>query len=161
MERRAERFKKKLPRAVALVTSGILTLAACGGGGSTSEKVKPGGEWVTPQEGQQFSATLPIDVRAYPTRRYSDPDIQHVDVTASWEGRPGSWLVICTTNPKPSEQPLTQKGDHYRCDWDPKKAAESVPAGQVHMTFNVFDKKNNVNEAPHGQRNVTYAPTSS
>ena len=88
--------------------------------------------------------------RAYPTHR-TDPAISAVEFTVSWDGRPGPWLVACRL-----QQPV--RADVYECDWDATHETETVPAGRLHVSFDVYDEKGSVNKAPHGIRTISYKP---
>ncbi len=118
----------------------------------SAESVKtPGGLWVSPKEGETTGYRVHFDADAYPTRRNIDPDVKEVDFTVSWEGRPGPWIVACKIQ-------KTSLVGQYSCDWDPSKEKEKVPQGKLNISFDVFDSKGNVNQAPNGTRTITYQP---
>lgn len=123
--------------------------------GTSPESTKtPGGLWVSPKAGETTGSPVHFDARAYPTRRNVDPNVEKVNFTVSWEGRPGPWIVACRVD-KPIEI------DHYRCDWDPSKSQEKVPQGKLNISFDVYDSKGNANLAPNGTRTITHQPSQS
>lgn len=114
------------------------------------EPVKtPGGLWVSPKDGETTGSSVHFDARAYPNPRHIGPEIREVKFTVSWDGRLGAWIVACTVV-KPVQE------DRYKCDWDPSKEPEEVPQGKLKVSFDVFDSKGNVNEAPNGVRTINY-----
>ena len=117
---------------------------------ATIAAIVPGGLWISPVNGDTVAGPIHFAARAYPSSP-SDPPIAFVNFTVSWEGRAGPWLVACRVD-RPSD------GDVYACDWNP--AAAKVPAGPLHLSFDVYDqaKKPNANLAPNGTRAINYAP---
>ena len=117
---------------------------------SRASKTIPGGLWLEPAQGHAVSGRIHLVARAYPTLA-TDPAIAFVNFTVSWEGRPGPWLIACRVT-KPVRE------DVYECDWDPLTA--KVPAGPLHVSFDVQDRANpsHVNYAPNGVRTITYVP---
>jgi hypothetical protein len=110
---------------------------------------RPGGVWLGPQRGAAVVGPIEFAARAYPGRR-GDPPIDFVQFTVSWEGRPaGPWEIACRLW-------VPTDADVYRCTWDP--ATAGAPPGALRLSFDAYDQKGNVNEAPHGVRVVAYWP---
>jgi transcriptional regulator with XRE-family HTH domain len=114
---------------------------------SSVAHVEPGGLWVYPANGQTtVHGVIYFAAKAYPTNP-GDPSVNHVNFTIGWKG--GGWRVGCTAYP-PTVQNL------YTC---PVIMAQlNVPAGNIQISFDVYDQVGNVNFAPNGVHTVLYAP---
>jgi hypothetical protein len=114
-----------------------------GGGGTTGGGAVPGGVWVSPADGATFtSRSIHFAAHAYRTNS-GDPAIDRVNFTATWPGQSsptGAWYVVCT-------ETVPVSGDVYQCD---AQLPNSVPNGDVQISFDVYDKAGDVNLAPNG-----------
>lgn len=111
----------------------------------------PGGVWIGPQSGYQTSGPLHLAAHAY-TSNPGDPSIREVDFTAWWPGvgpQSGPWVNLCRLNTPSS-------GDVYECDVN--LAAHNAPAGQVLISFDVYDQAGNSNLSPNGERTIIFSP---
>lgn len=112
-------------------------------------KIVPGGSWISPRDGQTVRDVLHFAAYAYPTNR-GDPAIDYVNFTMWWQGvDPRTWIVACNLH-----RPVSK--DVYACDVN--LARLGVPAGQIRISFDVYDKRSNKNLAPNGVHSVIYAP---
>lgn len=142
-------------RALVLATVGLASAAALAAALTSwvandrerSQPTRPGGIWVSPRAEQGFTTTVPFAARAYPSAR-TDPPIEAVEFTVSWEGRPGPWIVACRVT-------APSANDVYECAFD--GIAAIVPTGKAQVSFDVYDSAGNVNRAPHGTRIVNIA----
>ncbi len=108
----------------------------------------PGGEWISVPASDTVvtQSTLHLAAKAYPTHK-NDPSIQTVKFTLEVNG---TWTVICSLD-KPSS------GNVYTCDVDLSKFQFSVGQMQkLKVSFDVIDKKANVNLAPNGIHTFFY-----
>lgn len=119
-------------------------------GATSNPRIVPGGEWMSPTNGQRFTGSMRFAAHAYPTSE-GDPPIARVIFTVSWPGRPGRWLIACAAS-KPSH------GDLYRCLWNPGRQWGTIPAGRLNISFDVYDQAGNHNNAPNGVHAIYYAP---
>jgi Leucine-rich repeat (LRR) protein len=112
--------------------------------------IQPGGVWINPDNGATVTNSLHFEARAYPSNT-GDPPIDHVNFTAWWpalgpENDP--WYVVNTVY-------VPTYGDVYEYNWD----LAGVPAGEIKISFDVFDVDGNKNLAPNGIRTINYNPT--
>jgi hypothetical protein len=113
----------------------------------------PGGTWVSPEPDAVVNGTINLVARAYP-EAYGNPEVTLVTFTATWPGQRYPWLEACRAT-----API--RHDVYECTWD--AAADGVPAGEVQLSFNVWDTAVNerrgpakVRMAPNGILTVYY-----
>jgi len=112
-------------------------------------KIIPGGSWISPRDEQIVGDVLHFAAYAYPTNR-GDPAIDYVNFTMWWQGvDPRTWIVACNLH-----RPVSK--DVYACDVNLAKLG--VLAGQIRISFDVYDKKGNKNLAPNGVHSVIYSP---
>lgn len=112
------------------------------------QPVKPGGMWVSPNDGAVVNGPVQFDVRAYPAQ--GGPKIQYVQITLSWDGRNGPWIPVCSFR-NPSYE------DHFVCEKDLTTLGEQVPKRkQLNISFDVTDMANKTNEAPNGIHHITW-----
>ena len=108
-------------------------------------RIIPGGLWISPTDGQTIKDIISFAAHAYPTNP-SDPPIDHVNFTARWNG---GWRIACTVHPNRID-------DTFRCNASLKQL--EAPAGRIQVSFDVYDKMNDVNKAPNGVRTIIYPP---
>jgi hypothetical protein len=86
---------------------------------------------------------------AYPTHS-GDPAIDHVNFTMYWQGvDPRKWVVGCV-----ARRPV--RDDMFACDVDLRELG--VPAGEVRVSFDVYDRDGDVNLSPNGEHLFVYVP---
>src|SRR6266516_5878582 len=113
--------------------------------------IKPGGVWISPS-GKTIGDVIPFAAYAYPTHS-GDPEIDHVNFTIYWQGGdPRKWIIACV-----ARRPI--RNDMFACNANLRKLA--VPAGQIRVSFDVYDRQGNVNLAPNGEHTLIYSPTAS
>lgn len=117
---------------------------------TTITKSTAGGLWMSPYNNETITGPIHFTARAYRASRTEAP-ISYVQFTISWQGRPGPWVVACGVK-------TPTHTDLYECDFDPRTSAEPIPAGQLNISFDVYDAENRVKQAPHGTRKITYQP---
>jgi transcriptional regulator with XRE-family HTH domain len=140
-------------RRVALVTlivlAALISFAGVNAYLSASRHIKPGGEWISPLNGQTVGAVVHFAAYAYPTHP-GDPLIDHVNFTARWQGvDPRKWKVACTATPP-------APNDVFSCNAD--LSLLGAIAGPLRVSFDVYDKAGNSNLAPNGEHTITYTP---
>lgn len=109
--------------------------------------ILPGGEWISPANAASVNTTMHFAAHAYPTK-LGDPPISHVNFTLTWPGA-SSWKTGCTVSSPTST-------DIYACDVNLDQLG--VPVGQFQVSFDVYDRAGNVNQAPNGEHTLTYSP---
>jgi murein DD-endopeptidase MepM/ murein hydrolase activator NlpD len=117
--------------------------------GSTAVPSVPGGTWIEPSAGSQLAASIHVAAHAYPGKT-GDPAIEHVAFTAWWQGlgdKSAQWKTACTATKATS-------GDVFGCDFDPGDLG--APAGQLWLSFDVYDKAGNKNLSPNGERTIDW-----
>jgi hypothetical protein len=110
----------------------------------------PGGTWISPADGSEQLGTIHASAHAYPSKA-GDPAIDHVNFTVWWPAlgsKSGPWKTACSV-----KQPTS--GDEYDCDFDP--ANLGAPAGQLWLSFDVYDSSGASNLSPNGERSVDWA----
>jgi hypothetical protein len=110
---------------------------------------KPGGMWISPADGSQQVNSIQLSAHAYPSKA-SDPAIDHVSFTVWWPAlgaRSGPWKTACTVKSPTS-------GDEYDCDFNPGDLG--APAGQLWLSFDVYDTAGDSNLSPNGERSVDW-----
>src|SRR6266516_3119358 len=114
----------------------------------------PGGVWVYPDSGFTFvqGNAYTIVVRGFPLNP-GDPDIAYVNVTGFWSG---TWHVLCHI---PNDRP--DLGDHYYCTTDLKVNGSYPPNGPITLSFDVYNKAGDVNNAPNGEHTGTFLTSNS
>lgn len=116
-------------------------------------RIKPGGEWANPANGQIVHSIIHFAAQAYPTN-HGDPAIDHVNFTVHWTdggtGK-GNWQVACI-----AYAAAAAAGNTFTCDFNP--ASLNIPAGPVHVSFDVYDVKGNENSSPNGEHTIIYVP---
>jgi len=111
--------------------------------------IKPGGAWISPV-GSTVSSIIHFAAYAYPTNK-GDPEIDHVNFTAYWQGvDPRTWKIACVAH-----IPISK--DVFACDANLKQLG--AIAGQIIISFDVYDRQGNVNFAPNGEHTLIYAPS--
>jgi transcriptional regulator with XRE-family HTH domain len=111
--------------------------------------VKPGGGWITPLNGQTVGKVVHFAAYAYPTHS-GEPLIDHVNFTAWWQGAdPRKWEIVCVATPP-------APNDVFSCNAD--LSLLGVVAGQIHISFDVYDRTGNANLAPNGEHTIIYSP---
>ena len=66
-----------------------------------------------------------------------------MNFTVSWPGEHGEWQVACTAT-----TPAHGTSDTYTCAWNRSQA--QAPDGPIQVSFDVYDVRGNVNDAPNG-----------
>ena len=128
-----------------LVTGGVITYLMYLAHPSA---IKPGGGWISPI-GKTVKSRIYFAAYAYPTHE-GEPAIDHVNFTVYWQGAdPRKWVIACV-----SRKPV--KKDIFSCMAD--LHALGVPAGEVTISFDVYDRQGNHNNSPNGSHTVTYSP---
>ena len=113
--------------------------------------IKPGGAWISPA-GKTVGDIIPFAAYAYPTHS-GDPAIDHVNFTMYWQGvDPRKWIIGCV-----ARRPV--RNDMFACNANLRKLG--APAGQIIVSFDVYDRQGNVNLAPNGKHTLIYSPTAS
>ena len=113
--------------------------------------IKPGGAWISPA-GKTVGDIIPFAAYAYPTHS-GDPAIDHVNFTMYWQGvDPRKWIIGCV-----ARRPV--RNDMFACNANLRKLG--APAGQIIVSFDVYDRQGNVNLAPNGEHTLIYSPTAS
>ena len=113
--------------------------------------IKPGGAWISPS-GKTVGDVIPFAAYAYPTHS-GDPEIDHVNFTIYWQGEdPRKWTIACV-----ARRPI--RNDMFACNANLRKLG--APAGQIIVSFDVYDRQGNVNLAPNGEHTLIYSPTAS
>ncbi len=116
---------------------------------SAFRHIKPGGEWISPLNGQVVGKVVHFAAYAFPTHP-NEPLIDRVNFTASWQGvDPREWKIACTAMPP-------APNDVFSCNAD--LSLLSAVAGPLRISFDVYDKVGNANLAPNGEHTITYAP---
>ena len=111
--------------------------------------IKPGGEWISPLNGQVVGKVVHFAAYAYPTHP-NEPLIDHVNFTASWPGiDPRKWKIACTATPP-------APNDVFSCNAD--LSLLGVITGPLRISFDVYDNAGDANLAPNGEHAITYAP---
>src|SRR3989442_5473226 len=111
--------------------------------------IKPGGAWISPG-GKTIGDVIPFAAYAYPTHS-GDPEIDHVNFTIYWQGGdPRKWIIACV-----ARRPI--RNDMFACNTNLRKLG--APAGQIRVSFDVYDRHGNVNLAPNGEHTLIYSPT--
>src|SRR5581483_10687958 len=110
---------------------------------------RPGGTWINPTRDLALtlqpgdSQTLHIRARAYTNEGNGAAGITRVDFTIQPAGS-DNWMTLCSpTHPA--------QGDTFACDWH----YSAQNSGTSILSFDVYDRDNNVNYAPQGERRVT------
>jgi len=115
------------------------------------QAIKPGGAWISPG-GKTIGDIIPFAAYAYPTHS-GDPAIDHVNFTIYWQGvDPRKWIIACV-----ARRPI--RNDMFACNANLRKLG--APAGQIIVSFDVYDRQGNVNLAPNGEHKLIYTPTAS
>ncbi len=128
-----------------IVTSGVITYVMYFAHPSA---IKPGGGWISPI-GKMVKSRIYFAAYAYPTHE-GEPAIDHVNFTVYWQGAdPRKWVIACV-----SRKPF--KKDIFSCIAD--LHALGIPAGEVTISFDVYDRQGNHNNSPNGSHTVTYSP---
>jgi transcriptional regulator with XRE-family HTH domain len=148
----AQRAEKRVKRFIPI---GIILALLVAGGGITyliyfahPSVIKPGGGWISPT-GKTIKSKVYFAAYAYPTHA-GEPAIDHVNFTLYWQGvDPRKWVLACV-----ARQPIKQ--DIYACTAD--LHALGAPAGEVTISFDVYDRQGNHSNAPNGTHTVAYSP---
>lgn len=109
-------------------------------------QIKPGGAWISPT-GSTVGDMIHFAAYAYPTNN-GDPQIDHVNFTAYWQGvDPRVWKIVCVAR-------VPIRKDVYACDANIKLLG--APPGQIIISFDVYDRQGNANLAPNGEHKLMY-----
>ena len=113
--------------------------------------IKPGGVWVSPNPAYpKVGDNIHFAAYAYPTHQ-GDPAIDYVNFTMYWPGvDPHVWIIACVVH-------VPIRKDLYTCDVNLPWLGAAP--GQIAISFNVFDRQGNVNEAPNGVHHINYVPS--
>lgn len=113
--------------------------------------IKPGGSWISPGNGQTVESIVHLSAYAYPTNP-GDPEIDHVNFTLWWQGvDPRTWVVACSPH-------IHTASNVFMCDINLSQLG--VRAGQIRISFDVYDREGHVNFAPNGVHTIIYSPSS-
>src|SRR5258706_2093061 len=114
----------------------------------SSSHIKPGGEWISPV-GSTTGDIVHFAAYAYPTNN-GDPQIDHVNFTALWQGiDPRTWKIVCVVR-------VPVRKDVYACDAN--LLLLGAPPGQIIISFDVYDRQGNLNLAPNGKHRLIDFP---
>src|SRR5258708_32237734 len=95
---------------------------------SAFRRIKPGGEWISPLNGQVVNRVVHFAAYAYPTHS-NEPLIDHVNFTAWWQGvDPRKWKIACTAT-------LPAPNDVFSCNAD--LSLLGAIAGPLRVSFDV------------------------
>jgi transcriptional regulator with XRE-family HTH domain len=113
--------------------------------------IKPGGVWISPNPAYpKVGDILHFAAYAYPTNS-GDPAIDYVNFTIYWPGvDPHAWKIVCVIH-----VPIGK--DLYACDVNLHRLGAAP--GQIDISFDVYDRQGNVNEAPNGVHHINYVPS--
>jgi hypothetical protein len=115
-----------------------------------------GGAWISPNNGHAFSGSAHFAAHVYDDTgphwklRHSPRTVSHVNFTAWWPSlgpKDSPWITVCTLS-SPTHD------DVYECDWD----FANAPAGDIHISFDVYDKAGNHILSPNTERIIRYTP---
>jgi hypothetical protein len=106
-----------------------------------------GGTWVSPAAGAMIKTTE-LSLSARPTASLSDVNLTKVVYSVAWGSKTPK--TACTATAAASDGSWT-------CTVDLAKI--SAPTGKLILGFDVYDDAGDLNRAPDGTRQVTYAPT--
>lgn len=115
-----------------------------------SRSIRPGGMWVRPRNGKVVSETLEFAAFAYPTSP-GDPPVHYVNFTIGWGGY---WQIAQTVYARPFPP------RYFHCEVRISELFRGIPleAGELKVSFDVYDQQGNKNAAPHGMRTLLYRP---
>lgn len=114
------------------------------------EHIEPGGEWISPAA-TAIGDIIHFAAYAYPTHT-GEPAIDHVNFTAFWQGvDPRVWVIACVAR-------IPVRKDVFACDANLRRLG--ALAGQIKISFDVYDRQGNVNFAPNGEHTIIYVPSS-
>jgi transcriptional regulator with XRE-family HTH domain len=139
--------------AVLLIAFIVLTLliVIVGSRIYSAAHIKPGGSWISPGNGQTVGSIVHLSAYAYPTDP-GDPEIDHVNFTLWWQGvDPRRWVIACSPH-------IHTASNVYICDINLSQLGAS--AGQIRISFDVYDRDGHVNFAPNGVHTIIYSPSS-
>jgi len=117
------------------------------GGGLTGSLYVPAptGQWVFPSSGFSFSSgqSYTFQAKAWTTNT-QDPAIDHVNFTGWWAGHP-STVLLCSTA-------THDANGIYSCttNFTSITGGNFLPAGQMGISFDVYDSEGNVTYGPNG-----------
>jgi transcriptional regulator with XRE-family HTH domain len=113
--------------------------------------IKPGGVWISPNPAYpNVGDNIHFAAYAYPTN-FGDPPIDYVNFTMYWPGvDPHAWKIACVVH-----VPIDK--DLYACDVNLRQLG-ALP-GPITISFDVYDRQGNVNEAPNGEHHINYVPS--
>jgi hypothetical protein len=113
--------------------------------------VKPGGVWISPNPAYpNVGDIIHFAAYAYPTNS-GDPLIDHVNFTMYWPGvDPRAWKIACVVH-----VPINK--DVYACDVN-LRLLGATP-GPITISFDVYDRQGNMNNAPNGEHHIHYVPS--
>ncbi|GEM_PF-2643463 len=121
-----------------------------------ADNVPPGGVWILPDQGTTVIGPVPLAAQAYDNPGGSG--VKTVNFTAWWPAlgsKQASWPKVC-----PLDHP--SYSDVYQCTWDPAHPTDSTipvaPAGDITVSFDVYDNAGNKNPSPNGEHTIHYSP---
>ena len=137
-----------------------------GSAGQGPAAATPGGTWISPADGSQQVMTIhdgglmndhqfedSFVKRVYDTAVAAGIDVLELGYKADrkvfTDSKSGPWKTACTV-------PSPTSGDEYSCDFDPLDLG--APAGQLWLSFDVYDTAGGSNLSPNGERTVDWTP---
>ena len=105
-----------------------------------STPILPGGWWIMPVTNQHIHTTLLFEAYAYPSAS-TEPTIAYVEFTMRWYEPGTAWFTACH---------LTQHTSNNIFACTVNLHSLRAPPGPVLISFNVYDTKGNVRDAPNG-----------
>jgi hypothetical protein len=115
----------------------------------------PSSTWISPSDGQLFSNPVHFAAHAYDNAGGSSgvaSGIAKVNFTAWWPSlgsKDAPWKVVCS-------QIFPTHDDVYECNWN----FAGAPAGDIHVSFDVYDRAGNHTRSPNTERIIRYTPPS-
>ncbi len=108
-----------------------------------------GGVWISPTKGQVVHTIVTFAAYAAPAKP-TDPKIDHVNFTAWWPGvNPNHWVILCTAFSHNTQNVFSCKSN---------LALLAAPAGNIHISFDVYNSQGNVRYSPDNEFDIVYVP---
>lgn len=141
--------RRRVALVALIVLVALISFAGVSAYLSASRHIIPGGEWISPLNGQVVGKVVHFAAYAFPTHA-GEPLIDHVNFTTLWPGvDPRKWKIACTATPP-------APNDIFSCNAD--FSLLGAVAGPLRISFDVYDQAGNANLAPNGKHTITYAP---
>jgi CSLREA domain-containing protein len=115
----------------------------CGAAPLSKDRIPAGGTWISPDNAQTL--TNSVHFAAHASDNPTGSGIAYLNFIAWWPSlgpKDAKWEIVCPRIFLPTHD------DVYECDWD----FSGAPAGDIHVSFEVFDKAGNHIRSPNGER---------